>query len=167
MYTIILGPVSIATPYLPLLSSYASTARNLKFYPLAFKRAMINEPSLARVVEKFRIRLCTGKEKVFAACDTWELLNLTPDEAVSLTTRISESSGLSIPALQAVLNTYLIQTTGKDDLERYFRIERTPQYLCPKTIHYSWPKGAGELRLSSFQSVRVKWLALLQKQSPE
>jgi hypothetical protein len=167
MCTIILGSVSIATPYLHFLSSYASTARNLKFYPLALKRAINNEPSLAHVVEHFQIRLCTGNEKIFAECDTWELLNLAPDEAVSLTTRISESFGISIPALQAVLNTYLIQTTGKDDLEKYFGIERPPQYLCPKTIHYSWPKCAGESRISASKSVEVKRLTHLRKQSPE
>ncbi|KAH9024923.1 hypothetical protein EDB85DRAFT_2179872 [Lactarius pseudohatsudake] len=117
-------------------------ARNLKFYPLALKRAVDNESSLAHVAAHFRVRLCTGKEKVFAECDAWELLNLAPDEVVSLTTRISETFGLSTPALQVVLNDYLIQTTGKDDLEKYFGIEQPPQYLCPKTTHYSWPKGA-------------------------
>ena len=149
--------MSIAIPYLTFsrLSSHVSTARNLKFYPLALKRTITNEPSLARVVAHFRIRLCTGNEKIFAECDTWELLNLAPDEAVSLTTRISESFGLSIPALQSVLNTYLIQTTGKDDLEKYFGIERPSLYLCPKTIHYSWPKGAGESRISASKSVEV------------
>ena len=153
--TCILGSVSVATPYLHFLSSHISTARNLKFYPLALKRAIINEPSLARVVAHFRIRLCTGNEKIFAECDTWELLNLAPDEALSLTSRISESFGLSIPALQSVLNTYLIQTTGKDDLEKYFGIERSPLYLCPKTIHYSWPKGAGESRISASRGERA------------
>ncbi|KAH9047668.1 pyridoxal phosphate-dependent transferase [Lactarius hengduanensis] len=46
-----------------------------------------------------------------------------------------------------VLNDYLIQTTGKDDLEKYFGIEQPPQYLCPKTTHYSWPKGAGSTNM--------------------
>jgi glutamate/tyrosine decarboxylase-like PLP-dependent enzyme len=109
------------------------------------KRAVDNEPSLAHVAAHLVIRLCTGKEKVFAECDAWDLLNLTPDEAVSLTTRVSETFGFSTTALQAVLNKYLIQTTGKDDLQKYFGIENPPQYLCPKTTHYSWPKGAGEL----------------------
>ncbi|KAH9179372.1 pyridoxal phosphate-dependent transferase [Lactarius sanguifluus] len=130
-------------------------ARNLKFYPLALKRAVDNEPSLAHVAAHFRIRLCTGKEKVFAECDAWELLNLAPDEAVSLTTRISETFGLSTPALQAVLNDYLIQTTGKDDLEKYFGIEQPPQYLCPKTTHYSWPKGAAITGIGSTNMICV------------
>ena len=136
--------MSITSPYLQLLWAYLSTARNLKFYPLALRRAISNEPLLAPVVAHFRVRLCTGNEKVFADCETWELLNLTPDETASLTTRISETYGLSIPALQAILNDFLIQTTGKDDLEKYFGIERPPQYLCPQTTHYSWPKAAGE-----------------------
>jgi len=116
----------------------------LKFYPLALRRAVDNEPFLAYVAAHLKIRLCTGKEKIFGECDTWELLNLAQDEAVSLIARISETFGFSTLALQAVLNNYLIQTTGKDDLEKYFGIEQPPQYLCPKTAHYSWPKGAGK-----------------------
>ncbi|KAN0127422.1 Pyridoxal phosphate-dependent transferase [Lactarius tabidus] len=130
-------------------------ARNLKFYPLALKRAVDNEPFLAHIATQFRIRLCTGKEKIFADCDCWELLNLAPDEVVSLTTRISETFGFSTPALQAVLNKYLIQTTGKEDLQKYFGIEKPPQYLCPKTTHYSWPKGAAITGIGSTNMIRI------------
>ena len=119
-------------------------ARNLKFYPLALKRATENEPCLAHVATHFKLRLCTGEERFLADCEAWDLLNLTPDEVVSLLDRIAETFGLSSPALQDILNKYLIQTTGKEDLERYFRIPCSPQYLCPSTAHYSWPKGAGE-----------------------
>ena len=123
-------------------------ARNLKFYPLALKRTTDDEPCLEHVAARFKLRLCTGEEKLLADCDTWELLNLTPDEVVSLLTRIVEEFELSLPAVQAVLNKYLIQTTGKDDLEKCFRIQRQPQYLCSSTTHYSWPKGAGEFCIS-------------------
>jgi hypothetical protein len=116
----------------------------MKFHPLALKRATENEPCLAHVATHFKVRLCTGEESVLDHCDAWDLLNLTPDEVVSLLTRIAETFGLSSPALQAILNKYLIQTTGKEDLEKYFRVESSPQYLCPNTAHYSWPKGAGE-----------------------
>ncbi|KAH9003900.1 pyridoxal phosphate-dependent transferase [Lactarius hatsudake] len=130
-------------------------ARNLKFHSLALRRAVDNEPSLAHVAAHFRIRLCTGKEKLFAECDTWELLNLAPDEVVSLTTRISETFGLSTPALQAVFNKYIIQTTGKDDLEKHFGIEQPPQYLCPGTTHYSWAKGTAITGIGSTNITRV------------
>ncbi|KAI9464909.1 pyridoxal phosphate-dependent transferase [Lactarius psammicola] len=63
--------------------------------------------------------------------------------------------GFPTPALQAVLNNYLIQTTGKDDLEKYFGIEQPPQYLCPKTTHYSWPKGAAITGIGSTNMIRV------------
>jgi hypothetical protein len=128
-------------------SSYSvltCAARNLKFYSLALKRATDNEPCLAHVAAHFKLRLCTGEEKLLADCEAWDLLNLTPDEVVSLLTRIAETFRLSAPALQAILNKYLIQATGKDDLEKYYGIQRSPRYLCPGTAHYSWPKGAGE-----------------------
>jgi hypothetical protein len=119
-------------------------ARNLKFYPLALKRATENEPCLAHVATHFKLRLCTGEERFLEDCEAWDLLNLTPDEIVSLLTRIAETFGLSSLALQPILNKYLIQTTGKDDLEKYYEIQRQPRYLCAGTAHYSWPKGAGE-----------------------
>lgn len=162
-----LGLVRIISTCLQLLWTYSFTARNLKFYPLALKRAVDNEPFLAHVATQFRIRLCTGEEKVFAECDSWELLNLAPDEVVSLTTRISESFGFSTSALQAVLNNYLIQTTGKDDLQKYFGIEKSPQYLCPKTTHYSWPKGAGEFCIPNSVPLEMKAHSDLPKRSLE
>jgi hypothetical protein len=124
-------------------------ARNLKFYPLALKRAADNEPCLAHIAANFKATLCTGRKKLLADCDAWDLLNLTPNEVASLITNISVTFGLSAPALQTILNNYLIQTTGKDDLEKYFEIQQPPQYMCPKTAHYSWPKGAGESYIES------------------
>ena len=130
--------------HVPDYSRLTCAARNLKFYPLALKRAADNEPCLSHVATHFNVRLCTGKEKLLADCQAWDLLNLTPDEVISLTSRISETFGLSALALQEILNQYLIQTTGKDELEKYFGIQQPPRYLCPKTTHYSWPKSAGE-----------------------
>ncbi|KAH9983311.1 pyridoxal phosphate-dependent transferase [Russula compacta] len=130
-------------------------ARNLKFYPLALKRATNKEPCLAHVATHFKVTLCTGKEKVLADCEAWDLLNLTPDEVVSLIPRISETFGLSTPALQTILNNYLIQTTGKDDIEKYFGIQQPPRYLCPKTTHYSWPKGAAVTGIGSRNIIGV------------
>jgi glutamate/tyrosine decarboxylase-like PLP-dependent enzyme len=100
------------------------------------------------VATHFKLRLCTEEEKFLADCETWDLLNLIPDEVASLLTRIAETFGFSLPALQAMLNKYLIQTTGKDEIEKYFGIQHSPQYLCPTTAHYSWPKGAGEYYIS-------------------
>lgn len=130
-------------------------ARNLKFYPLALKRATENEPCLAHVAAHFKLRLCTGEERFLEDCDAWDLLNLTSDEVVSLLTRIAETFGLSSPALQGILNKYLIQTTGREDLEKYFRIQNSPQYLCPNTAHYSWPKGAAVIGIGSRNIISV------------
>lgn len=137
------GEYDRITSFYPVLNSTCA-ARNLKFYPLALKRATENEPCLAHVATHFKLELCTGEERFLADCEAWDLLNLTPDEVLSLVTRITETFGFSSPALLEILNKYLIQTTGKDDLEKYFRIQCSPQYLCPNTAHYSWPKGAGE-----------------------
>ncbi|KAI0246736.1 pyridoxal phosphate-dependent transferase [Lactifluus subvellereus] len=130
-------------------------ARNLKFYPLALKRAADSERCLAHVAAHFKVRLCTGKEKVLSDCEPWDLLNLTTNEVASLITNISGTFGLSAPTLQAILNNYLIQTTGKDDLEKYFRIQQPPRYFCPKTAHYSWLKGAAVTGIGSRNIIGV------------
>ena len=135
-------------------------ARNLKFYPLALKRATDNEPGLAHVAKHFKLRLCTEEEKLLADCEAWDLLNLIPDQVVSLLTSIAETFGFSSPALQAILNNYLIQATGKDELEKYFGIQNSPRYLCPNTAHYSWSKGAGEYYI---QAARNGYLSPLER----
>jgi hypothetical protein len=114
-----------------LYSVLTGTARNLKFYPLALKRATDNEPCLAHVAANFKLRLCTEEEKLLADCETWDLLNLTPDEILSLLTCIAETFGFSLPALQAILNNYLIQTTGKDELEKYFGFKTRHSTYAP------------------------------------
>ncbi|KAH8993162.1 pyridoxal phosphate-dependent transferase [Lactarius akahatsu] len=104
-------------------STHLHTARNLKFHSLALRRAAENEPSLVHVAAHFSIRLCTGKEKLFTECDTWELLNLTPEAA--------------------------------NDFEKYFGIEQPPQYLCLRTMHYSWAKGTAITGTGSTNITRV------------
>ncbi|ETW81515.1 hypothetical protein HETIRDRAFT_319093 [Heterobasidion irregulare TC 32-1] len=130
-------------------------ARNLKYYPLSLKRAVESEPSLAFISHHFNIHLCSGKEKSLAECDAWDLLNLTPEEVVSLPGRIASQFCLSVQSLQGLMGKYIIQTTGKDDLDAYFGLQRPPQYLASKTIHYSWPKGAAMTGIGSKNLIGV------------
>ncbi|KAI0060318.1 pyridoxal-dependent decarboxylase domain protein [Artomyces pyxidatus] len=137
------------------MESMCTVARNLKFYPLSLKRAVDNDPSLAYMASHFKVKLCTGKEKLLIDCEPWDLLNLTPDEVVSLPTRLEKQFGLSPQSLQAIMGQYIIQTTGKDDLEKYFDIQKPIQYLVSKTTHYSWPKGAAITGIGSTNLIGV------------
>ncbi|KAI0051057.1 PLP-dependent transferase [Auriscalpium vulgare] len=130
-------------------------ARNLKFYPLSLKRALDNHPSLASIAAHFKIKLCTGRETLLSECKTWDLLNLTPDEVLNLPSRIAQQFGLSPLSLQAIVGDYIIQTTGKEDLEKHFQLQQPVQYLVSKTTHYSWPKGAAITGIGSRNLIGV------------
>lgn len=72
-----------------------------------------------------------------------ELLNLTPSTVLSIPTLLGEKYSISPGFLQDALRPFLVQTTGKDDLERKLKINPGKYMICA-TKHYSWPKGGGE-----------------------
>lgn len=72
-----------------------------------------------------------------------ELLNLTPSSVLSIPTLLGEKYSISPGFLQEAIKPFLVQTTGKDDLERKLEINSGKYMICA-TKHYSWPKGGGE-----------------------
>ena len=53
------------------------------------------------------------------------------------------------------MSPYLIQTLGKDYLEKYFKIKNPGKFLIGTTKHYSWPKGAAIAGVGSENMVNV------------
>ncbi|EGX53563.1 hypothetical protein AOL_s00006g429 [Orbilia oligospora ATCC 24927] len=118
-------------------------ARNLKFYPLSLFLA-ITEGPLKFIKSNPRsliVPLCDGNKKPFVDLTTWELLNLTPDAAMSLSNQLNELYGISQTALTKAVTPYLIQDTGRRWLEKKFGIENEAVMFVSTTAHYSWPKG--------------------------
>lgn len=126
-------------------------ARNLKFYPLSLKLAILESPLkfLATIQPSFQVTLCTGAVKDFMACSIWELLNLTPATVLGFPDYLYSRYGISQTFLQNSMYNYSIQTVGKNYLERYFHIEKPAQFFVGTTKHYSWPKAAGKLNSES------------------
>lgn len=131
--------------------------RNLKIYPLSLKLAIgtngsrtenkgIDPPLsfLAHADPPFLVENCKGEQKPFVELDTWELLNLKPSTVLELSTRLTEEYSITAQFLQDALKPYLIQSVGKDYLERCFGIEKPGKFFVSTTKHYSWPKGGGE-----------------------
>ncbi|CAE6425005.1 unnamed protein product [Rhizoctonia solani] len=118
------------------------TARNLKFYPLSLACALELGAPLASIRDEFEIELCTGEKKLFTKLDTWELLNLKPETVFEIPERLENEFGISSAFLSGIMNKYLIQSTGKDILEKQFGITKPSRYFVGGTKHYSWPKGA-------------------------
>ncbi|KAM3426292.1 hypothetical protein NHJ13734_009542 [Beauveria thailandica] len=67
---------------------------------------------------------------------------------LSIPTLLGEKYSISPGFLQDALKPYLIQTTGKDELERRFNINQGKYMICA-TKHYSWPKGGAISGLGS------------------
>ena len=82
-------------------------------------------------------------------CSAWELLNLKPSTVLDIPHQLADQFGISQTALAAALQGYLIQTLGKDDIEKRFGIVKPSRYFVGTTKHYSWPKGAGMYQMDS------------------
>ncbi|UQC81238.1 uncharacterized protein CLUP02_06724 [Colletotrichum lupini] len=116
--------------------------RNLKFYPISLKLAIEKGPlNFLSVVEPaFEVETCNAGSKKFMELSNKELLNLTPSTVLSIPTLLGKKYSISPGFLQDALRPYLVQTTGKDELERKLEINRGKYMICA-TKHYSWPKG--------------------------
>ena len=120
-------------------------ARNLKFYPLSLREAMKPGNPLSFIEDTFTIRTCSAQNEDVLVKDlsTWELLNLRSSDILDIPGRLQSQYGITPGFLEGALQTFLVQTTGKDALESEFNITQPCQYLVSSTKHYSWPKGAG------------------------
>lgn len=99
---------------------------------------------LAHADPPFLVENCKGEQKPFVELDTWELLNLKPSTVLELPTRLTDEYSITAQFLQDALKPYLIQSVGKDYLERCFGIEKSGKFFVSTTKHYSWPKGGGK-----------------------
>ncbi|CCM01340.1 uncharacterized protein FIBRA_03390 [Fibroporia radiculosa] len=114
-------------------------SRNLKFYPLSLYLA-VKEGQLSFVADKFETTLCNGEKKLFSACTSWELLNLSVDEILDLPSRLVSDYGISTQFIEDAVGGYLIGNIGKDILEQRFQIQ-PPKMMISVANHYSWPKA--------------------------
>ncbi|CAG8514963.1 uncharacterized protein OCT59_017920 [Rhizophagus irregularis] len=103
----------------------------------------------------FKVELADGKIKLLKDCSTWELLNLKPTTILDIPDRLSKEYGMSPDFLQNALNDYIIQTIGKEYLEKKFGIENPILYFASATMHYSWPKGCAITGIGSRNLIPV------------
>lgn len=118
-------------------------ARNLKFYPLSIRSAMKNGNLLAFIADSFEMKPSIGDTKLFKDFTTWELLNIRPTEILDIPERLYDQYRISPKYLQSVMETYGIQSTSKDVLEKEFDVGPM-SYFVSNSRHYSWPKSGGK-----------------------
>jgi len=98
---------------------------------------------LSFIADTFKVETCMGDSGCLKDLSTWELLNLRVHTVLEIPGRLTEEYGITSTYLDGVMHDYIIQSVSKDDLERRWKIEKTPQLFVAATNHYSWPKGAG------------------------
>ena len=126
-------------------------ARNLKLYPTAVAAAIRRDLRAAR---KVKVQW-KGSSVRLIDLDPWQLLNLSPEEALSLPARIG-SCGVAEPE-KAILK-YTVQHLGLLGFSEEFPQAQLAKhaYLAPATAHYSLPKGSSLLGLGDLGLIRLQ-----------
>ncbi|MBK8053045.1 MAG: decarboxylase [Saprospiraceae bacterium] len=134
-------------------------ARNLKFYAVSTKAAILNEPALA-AAKNFKVTLLDGTAKPLIQLDNWTLLNLPIDEVLTIPDEIESqtNSQITVAIFSQYVTNYLVQSIGYHDImTKYLTdINSTPVSMGPATKHYSWPKGAAILGIGANNMWAVK-----------
>ncbi len=131
-------------------------ARNLKFYPVSVKAALINEPGL-QAAKNYTIKLLNGSKGKLIDLDSWTILNLPIDEVLAIAENISTQYNIDPTVFGNLVTNYTVQSIGYHDiLTKYLPdIKTTPVSLCSATRHYSWPKGAAILGIGANNMISI------------
>jgi glutamate/tyrosine decarboxylase-like PLP-dependent enzyme len=144
-------------------------SRNLKYYPLSARSALLNDPALKPYADRISVTLGNGESVILAHQDAWTLLNLSVDEILDIPAQIGAVSGMTSAQLTASLDPYLLQSTGLLDSSLVPLVAtRAPVVMGPATKHYSWPKNAAILGLgkNSFVDIPVDMNARMTVRAP-
>ena len=131
-------------------------ARNLKFFPLSLRAALLREPALAKA-RTIEVTLPQGGRARLASLDTWQALNLTGDEVLALPERLAEEYGIQRETLTGAMAKYSLQNLGMADASRSLLGPRAkaPVFFVPGSKHYSFPKAAALLGIGAANMVDI------------
>ncbi len=145
------------------------SARNLKFYPISIKEALLHDQNLVNISQQIKINAYsatsgTWTEQQLINLDTWQLLNLKVDDILALSTQITEqlvSQGVdeseASTILSAALSKYSVQDLGIQEFsKRYLQEVESPVFFVPGTKHYSFPKAAAVLGMGASHMIDVE-----------
>lgn len=136
-------------------------ARNLKYFPVAFREALKSEPDLAPARDMTVTLPLGGGTKPLRDLTTWELLNLPVDDILALSGRLTTEFGIDIKdrdKIARALAPYSLQTLGLAEFARRFLDDEgigDPVVLVPGSKHYSFPKAASLLGLGAANLINV------------
>jgi glutamate/tyrosine decarboxylase-like PLP-dependent enzyme len=132
-------------------------ARNLKYYPLALRAALLDDTRLAGARARVAVTPAGGTSPVpLVSLDTWQALNLRVDEILGLAGAVAGALGLDggegLALVGDAVRPYSLQTMGLQAFgERFCAGIAAPAVFVPGTRHYSFPKAAALLGLGAAQ----------------
>lgn len=142
------------------------SARNLKFYPLTFKAALLDDRWTWGDAKNIKIDLPNGDRQPLISLNVWQLLNLQSDEILKLPARLNNNYGIDSEILSQALAKYSLQNLGFLNFSRRFlaidpedksgsSIGDMPIYIVPGSKHYSWPKAGAILGLGQDYGINI------------
>ncbi|MFB2768127.1 aspartate aminotransferase family protein [Pelatocladus sp. BLCC-F211] len=145
------------------------STRNLKFYPISIKQALLHDQNLVKVAAQIKINAYssdsgTWTEQQLINLDTWQLLNLKVDDILALSTQITEqlenqgvNESEASTILSIALSKYSVQDLGIQEFsKRYLQEVESPVFFVPGTKHYSFPKAAAVLGIGASHMIDVE-----------
>lgn len=134
------------------------TARNVKFYPLSIRLLCEQRPDFAEF-KKIQLTFGTNSTGELGQASPYSLLSLAPSEAMRLRRLVIDSFcelGLPIKLEQEIPSIQRIGMMAFRDLCKSHGLQfQLPKIVLPKTVHYSWPKGADLLGLGGETLVEI------------
>jgi glutamate/tyrosine decarboxylase-like PLP-dependent enzyme len=133
------------------------SARNLRFYPLAVKAAIIDaaKPNLGAAA-KFEINTPSGNRARVADLDAWALLNLNADPVLEIPARLEREFEIPSADLNAAIGRFSLQQLGLAEFaQRFLGGGGRARVFVPGTKHYSHPKAVALLGLGAASLVNV------------
>ncbi|SFO28089.1 Pyridoxal-dependent decarboxylase conserved domain-containing protein [Chitinophaga sp. YR627] len=130
-------------------------ARNLKYYSISLAAAIKDTPELSQA-GALQLKLANGTITTIGAASSWDLLNLSVDEVLSIPDRLQSEFGINLDLLTQILNNYSIQNIGFDGINKFLDSGiQSPSMMAASTCHYSWPKSAAVLGLGANNLIKV------------
>ena len=130
--------------------------RNAKFFALALREAIADDPLLDRA-KAIVVSLLDGTRAPLVDLEPWTLLNLKIDDVLELPDRITREFGIGASLIQRTLRRYSIQHIGVSEFYRRYLPSDVgePCVIVPSTRHYSWDKAATLLGLGDGNLLKV------------
>lgn len=142
--------------------------RNLKFYPIALKAALLDPDGLLAAAKDIKIDLSTGGSQKLINLTTWQLLNLEGDKVLELPDRLNRDYQIDSDTIAKAQSKYSLQNLGIIEFSRRFlplvddpkdldenKIGGSPVFMVPGTKHYSWPKAAALLGIGEANEINI------------